>query len=274
MFNYSLIKRLNWLAIFGVGMVTEAEHSKFARLNNVISSIYILITVILMWQWQAVVHGRMNVQSCLSCDWLVWFVLLTTYVVTLCLVADKKRFILHNWFLLLILGVGLIFLFQTGWSFERFRHYRPILAVVILLPALRFLINFFLDGRLWTTIMAALVIVCIFGLLVSGVDPAIHSASDGLWWALATVSTVGYGDVVPQSDFGRIIGAILVLVGLGVFVVITANFLSIMWRNEEAQGSAQKDFVLDEVEKMIENQNIIRKSLQRIEGELKELKGK
>ena len=203
---------------------------------------------------------------------MVWGLLLATYATTLFLVADKKRFMMHNWFLLSVIVVGTVFLFNKVLSYETYKHFRPILAVMILLPALRFLIRFFLDGRLWTTIIAALVIVCIFGLLVSGVDPAINSASDGVWWALATVSTVGYGDVVPHSDLGRIIGAVLVMVGLGVFVVITANFLGIMWRNEEAKGSAQKDFVLDEVEKMIRNQEMIRRSLDRIEAELESLK--
>ena len=111
-------------------------------------------------------------------------------------------------------------------------------------------------------------IVGFFGLLVSGTDPNIKTAGDGLWWALATVSTVGYGDVVPTSILGRCIGAVLVMVGLGVFVVITANFLGIMWRNEKRDSNVQKDFLLDELEKMSKKQDEIVLKLKQLERRL------
>lgn len=46
------------------------------------------------------------------------------------------------------------------------------------------------------------------------VNPQIRSPLDGLWWALVTLTTVGYGDVVPQSPQGRIVGAGVMLAGL------------------------------------------------------------
>ena len=53
-------------------------------------------------------------------------------------------------------------------------------------------------------------------------DASIHSFADALWWAVATVTTVGYGDVTPRLRQGRIIGAVVMLAGIGFLAVITA----------------------------------------------------
>jgi voltage-gated potassium channel len=72
---------------------------------------------------------------------------------------------------------------------------------------------------------------------------------DGLWWAIVTVATVGYGDVVPVTNEGRVIGVILILVSIGLLAVITANISSrfIAARAVDA-GSHEIDERLDRVE--------------------------
>jgi voltage-gated potassium channel len=49
---------------------------------------------------------------------------------------------------------------------------------------------------------------------------------DGLWWAVQTVTTVGYGDHVPTNALGRIVAAVIMLVGIGFLTVITATITS------------------------------------------------
>ena len=48
----------------------------------------------------------------------------------------------------------------------------------------------------------------------------------GMWWALQTVTTVGYGDVVPQDELGRAVASVLLLGGLAFISVITATITS------------------------------------------------
>ena len=48
------------------------------------------------------------------------------------------------------------------------------------------------------------------------------SLGEGLWWALQTITTVGYGDVVPSSGTSRVIGAVVMISGIAFLTVITA----------------------------------------------------
>jgi voltage-gated potassium channel len=47
------------------------------------------------------------------------------------------------------------------------------------------------------------------------------SLSDGLYWAISTMTTVGYGDVSPQTEEGRLLAAIVMLVGIAFVAVVT-----------------------------------------------------
>lgn len=49
----------------------------------------------------------------------------------------------------------------------------------------------------------------------------ITGASDALWWVYVTITTVGYGDTYPVTNAGRILGAFVMLVGVGLFGVVT-----------------------------------------------------
>jgi voltage-gated potassium channel len=74
-------------------------------------------------------------------------------------------------------------------------------------------------------------------------DPAIGTYGDALWWAVSTVSTVGYGDVVPTSPAGRIIGTVLMLTGLGLIPLLTSAVVSalVAQRSREAREVELRD---------------------------------
>ena len=52
----------------------------------------------------------------------------------------------------------------------------------------------------------------------------IVNGPDALWWAFTTVTTIGYGDVFPVTNEGRVITAILILFGVGMICTLTATF--------------------------------------------------
>ena len=69
--------------------------------------------------------------------------------------------------------------------------------------------------------------------------PNIVSGSDALWWAMSTVTTVGYGDRFPVTELGRTIGVGLMLVGISVFGALTSylasTFLSPGLKQEDSE---------------------------------------
>jgi len=96
------------------------------------------------------------------------------------------------------------------------------------------------DAALLITIVWLLAIV-VFGVVEALVDPkTFPSAWLGMWWALQTVTTVGYGDVVPVGTAGRIIATFLLLGGLAfltvIIAMITSGFVSRYQRQAIAAG--------------------------------------
>jgi voltage-gated potassium channel len=76
---------------------------------------------------------------------------------------------------------------------------------------------------------------------------------DAMWWAVQTVTTVGYGDVVPEHVSGRLIGAALMLQGIALLTVITASVTATLIEQARRRGesdSGESDTVLEKLEQI------------------------
>lgn len=75
----------------------------------------------------------------------------------------------------------------------------------------------------WAIGVATLFVTLVAGVVIRLLDPAdFHSIGEALWWSVQTVTTVGYGDVVPRAVSGRIVATILMVAGIGIISVVTA----------------------------------------------------
>jgi voltage-gated potassium channel len=66
-------------------------------------------------------------------------------------------------------------------------------------------------------------------------DGSIGSMADALWWAAITVTTIGYGDVVPASPEGKIFGGVVSVVGTVLFMVFVARVTTLFVQDKEIE---------------------------------------
>jgi voltage-gated potassium channel len=157
-------------------------------------------------------------------DWLVWLAFFVETVLLSSLVKDRRAYLLGNWINLVIITGGLPFFWQFAPLVGMLRSFRLVLVVVILVRLSKSARMLLSRHQLGNTLAVAVVTMVLSGIIVSRIDPSIGSVWDGMWWAWVTMSTVGYGDVVPHSAAGRLFGALLILFGVVLVSLLTANF--------------------------------------------------
>ena len=170
-----------------------------------------------------------------------------------------------NWLIWAIfafeLGV-MTYLAPNRWQYLR-EHWIDVLTVLVpFLRPMRMLRIIVVGARLWTeakmliyqrtfstvamtSVVSALTAATLMYVVERGGDGPIQTYPDALWWAAATVTTVGYGDVFPKTPAGRGIAFLLMLIGISVFGVLTARVAALFVEaNEDDDEHGKK---LDEV---------------------------
>jgi voltage-gated potassium channel len=72
------------------------------------------------------------------------------------------------------------------------------------------------------------------------IDPAFDTYGQALWFSVTTVSTVGYGDYVPESGAGKFVASALMLIGLGLIPLITSVVVSILVAQRSRESREQE----------------------------------
>ena len=86
------------------------------------------------------------------------------------------------------------------------------------------------------------VVTVLGGVLIRLVDSReFPNLGESLWWSLQTVTTVGYGDVVPQQTGGRIIGAVVMLQGIGLITIVAASVTAALIEQARARRGRAQD---------------------------------
>ncbi|MCY4619949.1 MAG: ion channel [Chloroflexi bacterium] len=184
-------------------------------------------------------------------DTAIWIVFAVDLAVRVWLAEHRRRFLISHWYEVPIVVIP---------------FFRPLRILLLLrLGAVRGVFSEILRRRaisvsLFASLFALALATMIVVLAERSGDGPIDDWGTALWWALATITTVGYGDVTPVTALGRAIGVLLMVAGIGVFGVLTANVAAWFVEGQQAQEPSD-DSRIDQLEK--ENE--------RLRAELEEL---
>lgn len=164
--------------------------------------------------------------------WVIWAMFLVDYAVNLVLAEHRRRWFVRNLHELLILLLPML---------------RPLrlIRVLALLRVLNRAGGHALRGRLAVYVLSSAAILSYASALAvldveqDAPDGNIVTIGEALWWALTTVTSVGYGDYFPVTIPGRLVASGLMVVGIAVLGVVTATVAS--WLVESVAADAADD---------------------------------
>lgn len=183
----------------------------------------------------------------LAITWITWALFLIDYLARLVLAEQRRAFVRHNLLDLVIVAVPLL---------------RPLrlLRLVTLLSVLNRHAGARLRGKVVTYAIGGTLLLVLVGAL-AGLDAERRSSDgnittygDAVWWAIATITTVGYGDHFPVTTTGRAVAGGLMLAGVALLGTITAAFASWLVERvtEQPQGGSEIKALAAEVQALRE----------------------
>ncbi|MFD5566478.1 potassium channel family protein [Streptomyces cadmiisoli] len=154
--------------------------------------------------------------ACLVTEWVVWGAFAVDYLVRLALAPDRRTFVRRNWLDLCAVVLPLI---------QPLRLLRLVSTLLLVGRRARMASQV----RLTTYVAGTVVGLLMFGSLAvlsverEAPDGNIRTLGDAVWWSFTTMTTVGYGDHAPTTGVGRLLAVGLMLSGIALLGVVTAN---------------------------------------------------
>lgn len=136
--------------------------------------------------------------------------------------------------------------FLAGRLFRIFQLIRVLRAIRSIELITHFFFKDKIKGAFTSAAMLAftMIVFCSIGILKLEKDVPgsnIHTAEDALWWSYVTITTVGYGDKYPVTTEGRLLAAVLMTVGVGLFGTFTAYVASWFVVKKEEEDEVEKE---------------------------------
>jgi voltage-gated potassium channel len=189
----------------------------------------------------------------IAANWLIWAIFAVEYVLILVAAPRKQAALRAHWLdpVVVVVTTPLFGKFLASLRLVRLaRLLRLLRASAIIARAIRAERALTSGTTLRLVALITLFIVVVAGAAQSAFDAGeFPSVWDGVWWAVVTVTTVGYGDIAPANVGGRLIGMAVMLVGIGFLSVLTATVASHFVKTERSDETSEILASLDEIKR-------------------------
>lgn len=207
-------------------------------------------------------------------NWSIWLVFALELVTMLVVVSDRWRWLRTHPLEVVVVVLTPPFLPASLQAARALRLLR-VLRVLRLMPVLRKLYTF--EGLRYAALLAVMTALgggAAFAAVERGHNDAVTNTWDGVFWAVTTMTTVGYGDIYPMTDGGRLIAIAVMIVGIGFLSMLIAagaeRFVSkdvgeAQQRALTELGEVETD-VLREIEEIAQRLRSLEASVRRLQG--------
>ncbi|PZD94963.1 ion transporter [Paenibacillus sambharensis] len=181
-------------------------------------------------------------------DWIVLGILFIEFVWRFIKAEKRGKFVLRSWWEIIALIP-----FDPSFRLVRLLRLIRLIALIRSTPLMWHLLR---SGTILQILCFTLVVILwssvgVF-LLETGINDNIQSFGDAVWWSIVTTTTVGYGDISPVSNGGRIIAVFLMITGIGMIGTITAN-LANHWIEYSQMSKAEKPDAERDLKSQVKN---------------------
>lgn len=190
-------------------------------------------------------------RAAVAANWIIWLAFVAEFLIKLALVPNRGAYVRRSWLELTLIAVAPPFGVPDSLQSARaLRVLRLLRAGVVAGVGLRRLRDILRHRGFVYVLAVGLIAVSLgaFGIYVLERGLTVETLGDAYWWAIVTVTTVGYGDVSPKTGEGRIIATLLMLVGIGVISVFTATLASFFLSSHEPNENERIEARLSAIE--------------------------
>jgi len=172
-------------------------------------------------------------------DFDVWFIFVVDYIVRLLFAENKFSFIKHN-----IIDLIAIIPFDTVFQGLRAVRLLKFIRCFVYLVRAYNRISLILKTNNFHHILCFTFLTVFMGAIaISYIDNM--DIGDAFWWSFVTTTTVGYGDIAPQSVGGRIVAVFLMLIGIGFLSTLTSTISTFFINGNET--SSYRNETIDQI---------------------------
>jgi len=226
----------------------------------------LLIIPVLLVEFGFVTTNPYYISLASTVDDLIWFIFFFEFLLLAGLYSDKLAYTKRNWLNLLILVVSPPLISPTSFASVRaLRSLRALRFLRIMIPIKRGvkpIIDVLTKNSFHYVTLVTVFLIVVSGIIFGWIEH--KGIIEGIWWATTTVTTVGYGDLYPESNYGRFFATFLMLIGIAFASVLTGNISSYF----VAKDSIEE---IQDIDTLVDTNEMILRRLDELSGKIDEL---